>query len=208
MKARLITNRGRYKYFANLLQHQLKISNMKKNILITILLLVAVNVIHAQLYFTTTGFAGFYSKTSFEDIKAENNQVYAVVDLTKKSLAFSMLLNGFVFTKELMQEHFNENYVESDKYPKATFTGAFTDNVDVSKAGENTIHVSGTLTMHGVSKPFTTTATLSMENGVLVGKASFQLLPGDFNITIPSLVRNKIAEKIDVHITVNCKPRN
>jgi polyisoprenoid-binding protein YceI len=181
---------------------------MKKSIVITVLLVAAATITHAQMYFTTTGFAGFYSKTSFEDIKAENNQVYAVVDLTKKSLAFSMLLNGFVFTKELMQEHFNENYVESDKYPKATFTGTFTDNVDVSKAGENTIHVSGTITMHGVSKPFTTTATLSMESGVLVGKASFQLLPGDFNITIPSLVRNKIADKIDVHITANCKPRN
>ena len=171
-------------------------------------MLLTINVLHAQLYFTTTGFAGFYSKTSFEDIKAENNQVYAVVDVTKKSIAFSMLLNGFVFTKELMQEHFNENYVESDKFPKATFTGTFADNIDVTKAGENTIHVTGTITMHGVSKPFSTTATLSMNNGILTGKASFQLLPGDFNITIPSLVRNKIADKIDVQLTVNCKPRN
>lgn len=181
---------------------------MKKNVFITILLLVTVNVLHAQLYFTTTGFAGFYSKTPFEDIKAENNQVYAVIDPAKKSIAFSMLLNGFVFTKELMQEHFNENYVESDKYPKATFTGTFSDNIDITKPGENTIHVSGTITMHGASKPFTTTATLSMNNGLLTGKASFQLVPGDFNINIPSLVRNKIAEKIDVQLTVNCKPRN
>jgi len=181
---------------------------MKKTILIAALLFAAVSITRAQLYLTTTGFAGFYSKTSFEDIKAENNQVYAVIDLGKKSIAFSMLLNGFVFTKELMQEHFNENYVESDKFPKATFTGSFTDNVDVTKAGENTIHVTGTITMHGASKQITTTATLSMENGVLVGKASFQLLPGDFNIAIPSLVRSKIADKIDVHLTVNCKPRN
>src|SRR5436190_1488075 len=104
---------------------------MKKNILITVLLLLTFASAYSQQYITTTGFAGFYSKTSLEDIKAENNQVFAVVDVTKKSLAFSMLLNGFVFTKELMQEHFNENYVESDKYPKATFTGSYTDDIDL-----------------------------------------------------------------------------
>lgn len=161
-----------------------------------------------QLYLTTNGFAGFYSKTPLEDIKAENNQVFAVVDVPKKSLAFSMLLNAFVFPKELMQEHFNENYVESDKYPKATFKGAFTDDVDLSKGQETTVHVNGTLTLHGVSKPVTTTATLHLTGGVLTGTAIFQLVPGDFNIAIPGLVKDKIASKIDVHITVNCKPRN
>lgn len=179
---------------------------MKKKILTAIFLVAAAQCIHAQQYFTTTGFAGFYSKTPLEDIKAENNQVFAVIDVTNKKLAFSMLLNAFVFPKELMQEHFNENYVESDKYPKATFTGTYSDNVDLSK-GENTVHLSGTLTLHGVSKPFTATATLSLANGTLTGKSSFQLVPGDFNITIPSLVRGKIADKIDVTISANCKPK-
>jgi len=181
---------------------------MKKITCLTLTLLIIAAVGHTQLYFTTTGFAGFYSKTSLEDIKAENNQVYAVVDVTKKSLAFSMLLNGFVFTKELMQEHFNENYVESDKYPKATFTGAYTDDVDLTKNQEVTVHVTGTITMHGASKAFATTATLHLSNGVLTGTAMFQLVPSDFNISIPGLVKDKIAQKIDVHITVNCKPRN
>ena len=173
-----------------------------------ILLLAAMQTLHAQQYVTTTGFAGFYSKTSLEDIKAENNQVFAVIDVANKKLAFSMLLNGFVFTKELMQEHFNENYVESDKYPKATFTGTYSDNIDLSKGGDITVHVTGTLTLHGVSKPFTATATLNMSNNILTGKASFKVTPGDFNIAIPSLVRNKIAEQMDVNITANCKPRN
>lgn len=181
---------------------------MKKNILIAVLLVAAIQITHAQQYVSTTGFAGFYSKTPLEDIKAENNQVFAIIDVTNKKLAFSMLLNGFVFTKELMQEHFNENYVESDKYPKATFTGTYSDNIDLAKSGDVTVHVTGTLTLHGVSKPFTTTATLSLANNVLTGKASFKLTPGDFNIAIPSLVRNKIAEQMDVNITANCKPRN
>lgn len=181
---------------------------MKTKLLMAIVCITLMQVAHSQQYVTTTGFAGFYSKTPLEDIKAENNQVFAVIDVTNKKLAFSMLLNAFVFTKELMQEHFNENYVESDKYPKATFTGTWADNVDLTKGGEVTIHVTGTLTLHGVSKPFSTTATLNLSGGVLTGKSSFQLTPGDFNISIPSLVRSKIAEKMDVNITANCKPKN
>ena len=90
---------------------------MKKLVFITCISM-TVMCARAQLYITKTGFVGFYSKTPLEDIKAENNQVFAAVDLPKKTVAFSMLLKGFLFRKELMQEHFNENYVESDKYPQ------------------------------------------------------------------------------------------
>src|ERR1700744_4889033 len=90
---------------------------------------------YGQLYSTRAGFVGFYSKTALEDIKAENNQVYAIIDAGKKNMAFAVLLKGFVFTKELMQEHFNENYVESDKYPKASFSGAYSGDVALDKDG-------------------------------------------------------------------------
>src|ERR1700742_2873790 len=90
---------------------------------------------YSQLYSTRNGFVGFYSKTAMEDIKAENNQAYAIIDAGKKNLAFAVLLKGFVFPKELMQEHFNENYVESDKYPKANFTGTYTGDVDLTRDG-------------------------------------------------------------------------
>src|ERR1700744_6787339 len=90
---------------------------------------------YGQLYTTRSGFIGFYSKTALEDIKAENNQVYAIIDAGKKNLAFQLLLKGFIFPKELMQEHFNENYVESDKYPKATFSGNWSGDVQPTKDG-------------------------------------------------------------------------
>ncbi len=163
---------------------------------------------NAQIFSTRTGFAGFYSKTPFEDIKAENNQVFAVMDLDKKSVAFAMLMKGFLFRKELMQEHFNENYVESDKYPKATFSGSFPEEIDPSKNADYTIHLTGTLTLHGVSKPFSTTASLEMKDNVLTGVSKFQLLPGDFDITIPGLVKDKIAKQIDVVIKAVLKPSN
>src|SRR6202012_896155 len=97
----------------------------KKYLLGIVFLSIAVAKGQAQVYMTRTGFVGFYSKTSVEDIKAENHQAFAAVDVTKKSVAFAVLLKGFTFPKELMQEHFNENYMESDKFPKATFNGSF-----------------------------------------------------------------------------------
>ena len=158
---------------------------------------------YSQQYMTRTGFIGFYSQTSLEDIKAESHQVYAVIDAGKKNIAFAVLLKGFVFTKELMQEHFNENYVESDKYPKATFSGAFTGDLS-DKDGVYPIKVKGNLTLHNVTKAIEAPATLEVKGGKITGKAEFMIKPEDYNITIPSLVRDKIAKEVTVHVQVDC----
>src|SRR6202035_4622565 len=105
---------------------------MKYSFMIAGLMLFGAMHARSQLCMTRNGFIGFYSKTSLEDINAENNQVYAVIDAGKKNIAFSVLLKGFIFKKELMQEHFNENYVESDKYPKSNFTGTFNEPVSLT----------------------------------------------------------------------------
>ncbi|MBX2923690.1 MAG: YceI family protein [Chitinophagaceae bacterium] len=157
----------------------------------------------AQVFVTRTGSVNFFSETPLEDIKAENNQVYAAVDLSKKTIAFSMLLKSFLFRKALMQEHFNENYVESDKFPKSTFNGMFTGDVVPGKA--NTIRVEGVLLLHGVEKKITTHATIELKEENLTGFARFQLIPEDFKITIPGIVRDKIARQIDVQVTIDCK---
>jgi polyisoprenoid-binding protein YceI len=162
------------------------------------------SVAYSQLYSTRTGFIGFYSKTALEDIKGENNQAYAVIDAGKRNLAFAALLKGFSFPKELMQEHFNENYVESDKYPKATFTGAYTGDVDLGKDGVYKIMVKGNLTLHNVTHAVETPATLEVKAGHLVGVADFKLKPEDFNIGIPSVVRDKIDRQIQVKVNIDC----
>ncbi len=161
---------------------------------------------NAQLFSTRNGFIGFYSETPFENIVAENNQVYAIMDVSKKTIAFSMLMKSFVFQKELMQVHFNEDYIESDKFPKANFTGSFTETIDPSKNGNFIVHVSGTMTMHGIAKPFTATASLVINNNTIDGTSNFTINPADFNIKIPSLVRKKIAQLIDVKIKVSLHP--
>ena len=158
----------------------------------------------SQLYITRTGFAGFYSKTALEDIRGENNQVYAIVDAGKKNLAFQALLKGFIFPKELMQEHFNENYVESDKYPKATFSGAYTGDVALNKDGVYKIVVKGNLTLHNVTRTIETPATIEVKGGHLLGVAEFKVKPEDFNIGVPSVVRDKIDKEITVKINIDC----
>jgi hypothetical protein len=161
----------------------------------------------SQTFLTRNGYIGFFSKTPLEDIKAENRQVYAVIDADKKNLAFTCLVKGFLFRKELMQQHFNENYIESDKYPKADFLGAYTGDVTANKDGTYPVQIKGKLTLHGVTQTIEMPATIEVKGGKLIGTSNFQLTPGDFNITIPTLVREKIAKQIDVRVSVECNPK-
>jgi hypothetical protein len=162
----------------------------------------------AQLFITRTGFVSFYSKTPLEDILAKNQQLFAVINTEKKELAFMVLMKGFEFKKELMQTHFNDNYVESDKYPKATFNGSYTGEVDMKNGAASPVKVKGGLTLHGVTKQVELPATLQFTKGVLTGTAVFNVSPEDYNISIPLLVRNKIAKQVQVEIKVNCNPKN
>ncbi len=172
-----------------------------------LLLLLCSSTPKAQQFTSRNGYIGFFSSTPLEDIKAENKQVYVIVDTDKKQLAFTCLVKGFLFRKELMQQHFNENYFESDKYPKASFSGSYTGDVITNKNGTYAIQVKGDLTLHGVTKTITAPATLVVNGQTLTGKASFQLNPADFNIAIPALVKNKIAKQIDVRVEVVCNPK-
>jgi hypothetical protein len=152
---------------------------------------------------TKNGFIGFYSRTPLEDIRAENNQVYSVLDASSHRIAFAVLLKGFIFTKELMQQHFNENYVESDKYPKATFSGTCSGEMDLTKDGIYQVVVKGDLNLHGVTKPVETTAQLEVKDNHIKGSAAFKLKPEDFNIAIPAIVREKIASEMNVKVQID-----
>jgi polyisoprenoid-binding protein YceI len=162
---------------------------------------------YSQLYMTRTGYISFFSKAPLEDIKADNNQVYAVVDLGKKNIAFTLLMKGFLFAKQLQQDHFNENYVESDKYPKASFSGSFTGDISPDKDGLYHVQVKGSLMIHGVTKEVELPATLELKDKKLLGNGTFVIKPEDYNITIPSVVRDKIAKEVTVTIRIECGPR-
>ena len=159
-------------------------------------------------YLTKTGLVSFFSASPIEDIEARNQQVAAVLDFSTGQLAFSVPVKGFVFKRTLMQEHFNENYMESDKYPKATFTGRFVgfDASQLATAGPHPAQVEGDLTLHGVTHHLRVPATVDLRGGQLLAQATFPVASADYNIEIPLLVRNNIAKIISVRVDLMCTP--
>jgi hypothetical protein len=164
---------------------------------------------HAQSKFMTkTGRVSFFSASPLEDIEAQNQQAAAVLDVGGGQLAFSVPVKGFVFKRTLMQEHFNENYMESEKFPKATFSGRFVglDAAALATAGPHTVQVAGDLTLHGVTHRVAVPASLELKSGQLLAFAAFPVAPADYNIEIPLLVRDKIAKIVTVRVALSCAP--
>jgi polyisoprenoid-binding protein YceI len=127
-----------------------------------------------------------------------------VLNTQNGELQFSLLNKGFHFAKALMEEHFNENYIESNKYPKSTFKGTVADiaKVNFSKDGSYPVSVTGDLIMHGVSKSVTAPGTIIIKDGKATAEAKFNIKLSDYSIAIPNMVKNNIAESVAV--TVNC----
>jgi len=177
-----------------------------KTLYILLICLFLVSVTNAQERFLTkNGMISFFSKTPIEDIKAENNQVLSIVDVSNGQMAIAILMKSFMFEKALMQEHFNENYVESDKYPKATFKG---DVLDFDKIGgsETATTIKGNLTIHGVTNETTIEAVIKKTVDLLEITGDFFINLSDFDVKIPSIVQNKISQKIKVSFRFQHKP--
>ena len=182
---------------------------LKKNLIVVATCLLIVGFTHAQgRYFTKTGRIEFSSKAPLEDIDAVNKSVTAVLDAKSGALQFSVLMKGFEFDKALMQEHFNENYIESDKYPKADFKGTITNNsdIDYSKPGTYTANVNGKLTIRGVTKDVQTTGTIKVEGENLATTSAFNILLSDYNIKIPAVVKDKINNNVKISVNTKLEP--
>jgi polyisoprenoid-binding protein YceI len=165
-----------------------------------ILCFLPLTVLSQGRYLTKTGEINFEASVpSFEEVKAKNTNVSAIVNSDTGEFAALALMKGFRFKVALMEEHFNENYIESSKFPKATFNGKIID-FDLSKLSESDKEyiVAGTITMHGVDKSVKLTARMSIVDNEILMKLRFKLKPEDFNIEIPKIVSSKIAEDIDV----------
>ena len=160
---------------------------------------------HAQKYLTRNGKVTFFSKATIENIDAINDEVTSIIDTKKGEVAFNVLIKSFKFKKALMEEHFNENYMESNTYPKASFKGNIVDisKVNFTKDGTYTLNVKGDLTMHGVTKNLEAPASIIIAGGRLSAISNFKIKLKDFNIKIPATVVNNIAELIAV--SVECK---
>jgi hypothetical protein len=159
---------------------------------------------HAQELVSKNGHIWFYSHTPVEDIEAHNRQVVSILDLSNGDIAFNLLIKSFEFRIALMQEHFNENYMESDKFPKATYKGKITnlDKINFKKEGIYPAEVSGDLTIHNVTKPVKSKGAIEVKGSSATARAKFIVIPQDFDITIPSVVENKIAKEITVNVDI------
>jgi len=132
------------------------------------------------------------------------------LDVATGKMEFAVLIKAFQFEKALMQEHFNENYLESDKYPKSTFKGEITNikSVDFSKDGEYEVNVKGELTIHGETKAIEAPGKIIVKNGNVTANSSFEVAVADFNISVPAVVRDNIAKIVRIDVSVNYEELN
>ena len=175
---------------------------MKKT-LISLLVILSVQA-QAQKFMTKTGSIDFSATGAIEKIEGTNKSSACLMDSKTGSLDLIVQVKSFVFEKQLMQEHFNENYMESEKFPKASFKGIITNisSINFSKDGEYTAEVTGKLNIHGVAKDVKTTGKVIIKGGKPSLKANFSVLLSDYNIAIPGAVKDKISK--DAKINVNC----
>lgn len=142
----------------------------------------------------------FFSSAPLEDIEAVSKSGASAVNLETGELVFKVRNTSFQFDKKLMQEHFNENYMESDRYPLSEFKGEISDVEKLQTDGRHEVEVSGELTMHGVTKPYKTNGTIVVRNGQLRATCAFEIKLADHGIKIPSILGRNIAEQVSIDV--------
>lgn len=151
---------------------------------------------YSQQYIANDGEITFFSYAPIEDIKAVNKKVSAAFDISNNDIVFQLYISDFNFRKKLMQTHFNENYLESDIFPKANFVGK------VFALEEDSAIVRGLLTIHGVSKEIEANGMFIKNNNSIKISSEFNIKLEDYNVSIPSIVMYKIAEEILVNVEI------
>lgn len=158
------------------------------------------------VYSAKDGKASFFSKSPLEDIEAISNSVNSFVNATNGEVVFIIAITSFKFEKALMQEHFNENYLESGKYKTATYKGKINESLDFTKDGEYNVTTTGILNMHGVEQSINEKGTIAVKMGKANLKSTFKIKLADYKIKIPRVVVENIAEVVDVNIDVSYTP--
>ena len=176
---------------------------------ILILLFIFFSFISArERYITREGLISFFSSTPLEDIKAINKQVSCVLDKSTGEFAFQLPVKGFAFKNALMQEHFNESYLESDIYPKSVFKGKIIDwNAVQLSENPTEVFIEGELTIHGIKQKIKEPGKIWLSAKSIIGESNFNVALIDYNVKVPKVVRSNIAEVINVNVSVQLNPR-
>ena len=156
----------------------------------------------AQKYFTKEAHLTFISEAPLETIEGNNNKGMSVLDLDNGNIEFAVLIKAFHFEKALMEEHFNENYMQSSKYPKSTFKGQILnlDDVDFSMDGTYEVQVKGDMTIHGVTNEMETSGKIIVKDGALFANSQFGIAVADYKIKIPKVVADNIAKSVQIEV--------
>ncbi len=164
--------------------------------------------VNAQKYITKNGYIGFFSHTQMEDIKGDNNQVAGILDTSTGEMVFQILIKSFHFDRALLEEHFNENYMESDKFPKSSFKGKITNlsEVNFSKNGIYDVTVEGDLTIHDATNKISTKGKIEVVTGGINATSKFNIAPEDYKIAIPGVVEEKINKNMEVTVNMKYSP--
>jgi polyisoprenoid-binding protein YceI len=203
-------------YVVALLRHFRKLSEnvelMVKKLLpvLTLLIVLLPALLPAQRYFSRSGVVTFdaSSPRSPEHVTAVNRNATLVVDAGTGKVEAAVLIKGFLFERALMQEHFNETYMESGKYPKANFKGKL-DNPGVVRFDQDGTYaatITGQLALHGVTRGFSGPITITVKNGQVTASTSFTVTLADYGLSVPSVVADKLAEKAQVKLTATLAP--
>ena len=178
-----------------------------KKVILSLLVVVGLNA-NAQMFKNKkdAGSVHFLSKSPLEDIEATNKNPIAVYKVETADVQFAVVMTQFKFKAALMEEHFNENYVESEKFPQATFKGKVNEKIDMTKDGENKVTVTGKMTLHGVTKDITTEGTITKKGDDVTLASKFKIKVADYNIKVPSLYVQNIAEVVDVTVNIGLEP--
>ncbi|MGC6429277.1 MAG: YceI family protein [Flavobacteriales bacterium] len=173
----------------------------------TFLFLLLSQIVFAQQFFTSTGNVSFYSSAPLEDIQADNQKMSGVIDFSNGQFAFKIAIQNFIFPNSLMQEHFNESYMESEKYPYAIFQGTINNFLSLDLSKNNEAKCLGILELHGVKKEVEILSTIIRENKEVRIESTFDVALKDFDIKIPKLVMYNIAENINVKVKASLKSK-
>lgn len=186
-------------------------TGMHKRFSITILLTLLLSYSFKEpvdIYNVSKGAITFKSDAPLELITATSNELKGLIETDKKQFAFSIKIRSFKgFNSGIQRDHFNENYLESDKYPDATFSGKIIEDVDFTKNSTLTVRAKGTLTVHGVARERIIKSDMSIRNGQIFIKSNFTVLLADHNIPIPKVVHEKLASEIKVDVNGELKVR-
>jgi polyisoprenoid-binding protein YceI len=178
---------------------------MKKTLFVGVLMLLA-SYSFSQKYTAEKTYVKFYSHATLEDIAAENTKVSTLFNSTTGEIAFSLPINEFTFEKSLMQEHFNEKYMESEKFPKSVFQGKIT-GFSSAATGVQNVMAAGKLTIHGVTKDVEVPGTIEKQGDKLIIKSKFIVKLEDYSVKIPQIMWQNIAEQVEVTAEFTYRPQ-